>query len=445
MPWARRCASPKAMGRLLEPVRSKADIARLSAAGFAIAWRRSTRPLRRLLGSIAGRDDADRLCRRALDRGDLHGRGRRAAAISSTPSAWPMASPTRLRRADRSAGREHRRLSRRPRSRPAPRCCSSSTAGPARWRSPSGGAGRWSRLARDHAAFEGASSRDSGDPVSRAAPALLYRDFADRDRGRGSEPRQQPCRSTGPRPSCSRIWRCRAISIRSLLLTGGAALDREVKRILDGLGKGRFVFNLGHGILPETPLAHVERLLELVRKGRGRDDGQARRRAVQSGRARQPGGGRALSLQPVQRSRDHPPAAAAALAARPADLAPAGAGGARDLRPSRRRLAAAGQYRRRRPRRWSRPLAGAADEAKVFIAMRYWHPVLGRGGAARWRPMAPTRSCCCRSIRNFRRRRRHPRSPPGSKAAAAAGLTAPTRAVCCYPDGAGLHRSAWPS
>jgi len=54
-----------------------------------------------------------------------------------------------------------------------------------------------------------------------------------------------------------------------LLLTGGKALDREVTRILDILGKGRFIFNLGHGILPETPIAHVERLLELVRKGPG--------------------------------------------------------------------------------------------------------------------------------------------------------------------------------
>ena len=54
-----------------------------------------------------------------------------------------------------------------------------------------------------------------------------------------------------------------------LLLTGGKALDREVTRILDSLGKGRFIFNLGHGILPETPIAHVERLLELVRKGPG--------------------------------------------------------------------------------------------------------------------------------------------------------------------------------
>ncbi|HEY8299425.1 MAG TPA: uroporphyrinogen decarboxylase family protein, partial [Methyloceanibacter sp.] len=28
-----------------------------------------------------------------------------------------------------------------------------------------------------------------------------------------------------------------------------------------------FIFNLGHGILPETPIPHVERLLDLV-KGR---------------------------------------------------------------------------------------------------------------------------------------------------------------------------------
>jgi uroporphyrinogen decarboxylase len=51
-----------------------------------------------------------------------------------------------------------------------------------------------------------------------------------------------------------------------LLLTGGVALEREVGRILDRLGSGRFVFNLGHGILPETPIAHVERLVEQVRR-----------------------------------------------------------------------------------------------------------------------------------------------------------------------------------
>ena len=50
--------------------------------------------------------------------------------------------------------------------------------------------------------------------------------------------------------SCSRMWRCRETSIRSRLVAGGAALDREIDRILDRLAGGRFIFNLGHGILP---------------------------------------------------------------------------------------------------------------------------------------------------------------------------------------------------
>lgn len=51
-----------------------------------------------------------------------------------------------------------------------------------------------------------------------------------------------------------------------LLLAGGATLREHTKRILDTLGGGPFIFNLGHGILPQTPIAHVEELLELIRK-----------------------------------------------------------------------------------------------------------------------------------------------------------------------------------
>lgn len=50
-----------------------------------------------------------------------------------------------------------------------------------------------------------------------------------------------------------------------VLRTGGAELDREVAEIRAAFGTGPFVFNLGHGILPDTPIAHVERLVELVR------------------------------------------------------------------------------------------------------------------------------------------------------------------------------------
>jgi uroporphyrinogen decarboxylase len=50
-----------------------------------------------------------------------------------------------------------------------------------------------------------------------------------------------------------------------VLLTGGAALDRAIDTLIEGLAGGRFIFNLGHGILPETPIAHVERLVGRVR------------------------------------------------------------------------------------------------------------------------------------------------------------------------------------
>lgn len=53
------------------------------------------------------------------------------------------------------------------------------------------------------------------------------------------------------------------------LLAGGEAIDAAVDAILDALGEGPLIFNLGHGILPETPVAHVERMLARVRAGKG--------------------------------------------------------------------------------------------------------------------------------------------------------------------------------
>jgi uroporphyrinogen decarboxylase len=49
------------------------------------------------------------------------------------------------------------------------------------------------------------------------------------------------------------------------LLAGGAALDREVDAVMQALAGGPFIFNLGHGILPPTPIAHVEQMLKRVR------------------------------------------------------------------------------------------------------------------------------------------------------------------------------------
>jgi uroporphyrinogen decarboxylase len=51
------------------------------------------------------------------------------------------------------------------------------------------------------------------------------------------------------------------------LLAGGAALDRAIDAILQAFSERPFIFNLGHGILPQTPIAHVEQMLARVRRG----------------------------------------------------------------------------------------------------------------------------------------------------------------------------------
>jgi uroporphyrinogen decarboxylase len=50
------------------------------------------------------------------------------------------------------------------------------------------------------------------------------------------------------------------------LLVGGAALDQAVDDVLANFSGGPHIFNLGHGILPETPIAHVEQMLRRVRR-----------------------------------------------------------------------------------------------------------------------------------------------------------------------------------
>jgi len=49
------------------------------------------------------------------------------------------------------------------------------------------------------------------------------------------------------------------------VVAGGDALDAGVDAILEQLGSGPLVFNLGHGITPEAPIANVERMLKKVR------------------------------------------------------------------------------------------------------------------------------------------------------------------------------------
>jgi uroporphyrinogen decarboxylase len=50
------------------------------------------------------------------------------------------------------------------------------------------------------------------------------------------------------------------------LIAGGTALETAVARIISAFEDRPHVFNLGHGILQDTPIEHVEQLLRLVRQ-----------------------------------------------------------------------------------------------------------------------------------------------------------------------------------
>ena len=51
----------------------------------------------------------------------------------------------------------------------------------------------------------------------------------------------------------------------SLLLKGGKRLKEQTKKILKTFECHKHIFNLSHGVLPQTPLENVEKLVETVR------------------------------------------------------------------------------------------------------------------------------------------------------------------------------------
>ncbi len=55
-----------------------------------------------------------------------------------------------------------------------------------------------------------------------------------------------------------------------LLVTGGEPMRTRVRAILAEMSGHPFIFNLGHGIIPETPPDHVAELVRLVREGADR-------------------------------------------------------------------------------------------------------------------------------------------------------------------------------
>ncbi|MEO8925755.1 MAG: uroporphyrinogen decarboxylase family protein, partial [Caulobacteraceae bacterium] len=49
-----------------------------------------------------------------------------------------------------------------------------------------------------------------------------------------------------------------------LLRAGGAVLDGRVDGLLAQWSSGPYIFNLGHGVLPDTPIAHIEQVVARV-------------------------------------------------------------------------------------------------------------------------------------------------------------------------------------
>ena len=50
-----------------------------------------------------------------------------------------------------------------------------------------------------------------------------------------------------------------------LLVVGGNAMKKNCNQILSSMKNRKFIFNLGHGILPQTPVKNVHELIDIVR------------------------------------------------------------------------------------------------------------------------------------------------------------------------------------
>ena len=73
-----------------------------------------------------------------------------------------------------------------------------------------------------------------------------------------------PCRRRTPRPGSRRASVLQGNLDPVLLLTGGAALEAAARELRQSLGGGRWIFNLGHGVLTETPPEHVTALARVL-------------------------------------------------------------------------------------------------------------------------------------------------------------------------------------
>ena len=79
------------------------------------------------------------------------------------------------------------------------------------------------------------------------------------------------CRWTRPRAGSARARSCRATSTRRCCWPTGRCIETEVRRIVaEGRAAAGHIFNLGHGVLPDTDPDVLTRIVELVHSLRDR-------------------------------------------------------------------------------------------------------------------------------------------------------------------------------
>jgi uroporphyrinogen decarboxylase len=52
-----------------------------------------------------------------------------------------------------------------------------------------------------------------------------------------------------------------------LLIEGGGRMDARIRELVAAYSGRPHIFNLGHGVRPDTPIANVERALNILREG----------------------------------------------------------------------------------------------------------------------------------------------------------------------------------
>ncbi len=251
-------------GPVLAPIRTAQDVAPADAGTTprnpGAGLRDGAAPFR----FVAGSGHADRVCRRALDRGDLHGRRRHEPrfpprqALGLSGSRGFLAADRSSRRVQRWSicGRKWPR---------APKSFSFSIPGRACFRRQNSRAGSSSRHGGSLLPCENSYPDLPIIGFPRGAGALYPRYFSETGVTAVSLDTGVPV--GWARTALQALGPVQGNLDPLALAAGGTAMAKAAAEILGSLASGPFIFNLGHGIIPETPPEHVAELVARVRRG----------------------------------------------------------------------------------------------------------------------------------------------------------------------------------